>query len=74
MAKKSAAPSTNSLIFGGILTGFAAIALIGLICITLFGVGYYSIVIPFYNRDYTKNLPSSSTTLSLADQNFFSPN
>jgi len=40
----------------------------------LFGVAYYSIVIPFYNRDYTKNLPSSSTTLSLADQNFFSPN
>ena len=40
----------------------------------LFGVAYYSIVIPFYNRDYSKNLPSSSTTLSLVDQNFFSPN
>jgi hypothetical protein len=35
-----ASPSTNSLIFGGLLTGFAAIAVVGLICITLFGLGY----------------------------------
>lgn len=40
----------------------------------LFGVGYYSIIVPYYKRDYTQNLPSSSTTLSLADQNFFSSN
>jgi hypothetical protein len=52
MAKKRSVPSTNSLIFGGILTGFAAIALIGLICITLFGVGYYFIT--KYNKPGTK--------------------
>jgi hypothetical protein len=52
MAKK--APSTNSLIFGGILTGFAAVALGGLICITLFGLGYYLIV--KYNKPGTKLL------------------
>ena len=53
MAKsKSLNPSTNSLIFGGILTGFAAIAVVGLICITLFGLGYYLIV--KYNKPGTK--------------------
>jgi hypothetical protein len=49
---KSQLPSTNSLIFGGILTGFAAIAVIGLICITLFGVGYY--LLTKYNKPGTK--------------------
>ena len=44
--------STNSLIFGGIFAGFAAIAVIGLICITLFGLGYYLIVT--YNKPGTK--------------------
>ena len=44
--------STNSLIFGGILTGFAAIALVGLVCITLFGLGYYFIT--KYNKPGTK--------------------
>jgi len=53
MAKtKKSTPSTNSLIFGGILTGFAAIALIGFICITLFGVGYY--LLTKYNKPGTK--------------------
>jgi uncharacterized membrane protein (Fun14 family) len=51
---KSKSPSTNSLIFGGILTGFAAIAVVGLICITLFGLGYYLIV--KYNKPGTKLL------------------
>jgi hypothetical protein len=49
---KSILPSTNSLIFGGILTGFAAIAVVGLICITLFGLGYY--LITKYNKPGTK--------------------
>jgi hypothetical protein len=38
-------------IFGGILVGFAAIAVIGL-CIALFGLGYYLIV--KYNKPGTK--------------------
>jgi hypothetical protein len=50
----SASTTTNSLIFGGIFAGFAAIALIGLICITLFGIGYYLIV--KYNKPGTKLL------------------
>ena len=49
MAKKT---NYNSLIFGGILSGFAAIAVVGLICITLFGLGYYLIV--KYNKPGTK--------------------
>jgi hypothetical protein len=53
MAKKqSQSLSTNSLIFGGIFAGFAALAVIGLICITLFGLGYYLIVT--YNKPGTK--------------------
>jgi len=39
-------------IFGGVLVGFAAVAAIGLICITLFGIGYYLIV--KYNKPGTK--------------------
>ena len=54
MAKRSPKQSVNSLIFGGILTGFAAIAAVGLICITLFGVGYY--LITKYNKPGTKLL------------------
>jgi hypothetical protein len=54
MIKKSRSQSisTNSLIFGGMFAGFAAIAVIGLICITLFGLGYYLIVT--YNKPGTK--------------------
>jgi len=54
MVKKSQSQSvsTNSLIFGGLFAGFAAIAVIGLICITLFGLGYYLIVT--YNKPGTK--------------------
>lgn len=53
MAKKqSHSLSTNNLIFGGIIVGFGAIALIGLICVTLFGLGYYFIVT--YNKPGTK--------------------
>jgi hypothetical protein len=51
MAKK-VSPSLNSMIFGGILSGFAAIAVVGLICITLFGLGYY--LITKYNKPGTK--------------------
>jgi uncharacterized membrane protein (Fun14 family) len=49
MAKKE---STNKLIFGGIVAGFAAIAFVGFICIALFGLGYYLIV--KYNKPQTK--------------------
>ena len=49
MAKKT---SYNSIIFGGLLSGFAAIAVVGLICISLFGLGYYLIV--KYNKPGTK--------------------
>ncbi len=49
MAKKA---SFNSIIFGGVLSGFAAIAVVGLLCITLFGLGYY--FIKKYNKPGTK--------------------
>lgn len=49
MAKKA---SLNSMIFGGVLSGFAAIAVVGLLCITLFGLGYY--LITKYNKPGTK--------------------
>lgn len=56
MAKKSQSRNqsllTNNLIFGGFIAGFGAIALIGLICVTLFGLGYYFIVT--YNKPGTK--------------------
>jgi len=51
MAKK-VSPSLNSMIFGGVLSGFAAIAVVGLLCITLFGLGYY--LITKYNKPGTK--------------------
>lgn len=38
--------------FGGVLGGLAAMALVGLFCITLFGIGYYLIVT--YNKPGTK--------------------
>ena len=43
--------STTSLVFGGIFAGFAAVAVIGLICLTLFGIGYY--IIQKYNKPGT---------------------
>lgn len=43
--------STTSLVLGGIFTGFAAVAAIGLFCITLFGLGYY--LIQKYNKPGT---------------------
>ena len=48
---KSQSLSTN-VIFGGLLVGFAAIAAVGLVCIALFGLGYYLIV--KYNKPGTK--------------------
>jgi len=38
--------------FGGVLGGLAAMAMIGVFCVTLFGVGYYLIVT--YNKPGTK--------------------
>ena len=52
MSKKQIQSLSNSSIFRGILAGFGAIAFIGLICITLFGLGYYLIVT--YNKPGTK--------------------
>jgi hypothetical protein len=49
---KKVSPSINSMIFGGILSGFAAIAVVGLLCISLFGLGYY--LITKYNKPGTK--------------------
>jgi hypothetical protein len=43
--------STTSLVLGGIFAGFAAVAVIGLICLTLFGLGYY--IIQKYNKPGT---------------------
>jgi len=40
------------MVFSGVLGGFAAIAAIGLVCITLFGIGYYLIIT--YNKPGTK--------------------
>ena len=42
---------STSLLFGGIFAGFAAVAVIGLICLTLFGIGYY--IIQKYNKPGT---------------------
>ena len=49
---RSPSSSLNTSIFGGLLVGFAAVAAVGLICITLFGIGYYFIV--KYNKPGTK--------------------
>jgi hypothetical protein len=45
-------PSIFSLVFGGVLGGVAAMAAIGLFCVTLFAIGYYLIVT--YNKKDTK--------------------
>lgn len=58
MAKRKSIPSGPSVKdyatigFGAVLGSFAAIAAIGLVCITLFGIGYYLIVT--YNKPGTK--------------------
>ena len=56
--KKSIAPSPIKSFatagLGLVLGGFAAVALVGLLCITLFGIGYYLIVT--YNKPGTKLL------------------
>jgi hypothetical protein len=49
---KSAGPGIFGLVFSGVLGGFAAMATVGLICVTLFGIGYYLIVT--YNKPGTK--------------------
>ena len=49
---RSESSSIFTLVFGGVLGGFAAIAAIGLVCITLFAIGYYLIVT--YNKKDTK--------------------
>ena len=41
-----------SLVFGGVLGGIAAVAAIGLVCVSLFAIGYYLIV--HYNKPGTK--------------------
>jgi len=54
-SKTRSLSSTSNMytsIFGGLLVGFAAVAAVGLICITLFGIGYYLIV--KYNKPGTK--------------------
>ncbi len=45
-------PSIFAMVFGGVLGGLAAMAAIGLVCITLFAIGYYLIVT--YNKPGTK--------------------
>ena len=42
----------NNAIIWGIFVGFAAIAVVGLICITIFALGYY--LIKKYNKPGTK--------------------
>lgn len=37
----------------------------------IFGVAYYSIVSPYYNRDYSITPAGASSTISTAQQNFF---
>lgn len=44
--------SIFGLVFSGMLGGFAAMAVVGLACITLFAMGYYLIV--KYNKPGTK--------------------
>jgi hypothetical protein len=52
MPKQKIQSQSNSLIFKGVLAGFGAMAFLGLICATLFGVGYYLIVT--FNKKGTK--------------------
>ena len=54
MKGKSNSLSSNvfMVVFSGVLGGMASIALVGLICLTFFGLGYYLIVT--YNKKGTK--------------------
>jgi hypothetical protein len=54
MKGQSNSQSTNifALVFSGVLGGIASLALVGLICLTFFGLGYYLIVT--YNKKGTK--------------------
>jgi predicted lipid-binding transport protein (Tim44 family) len=48
----SAGPGFFGMVFAGVLGGMAAMALIGLICISLFALGFY--LIKAYNKPGTK--------------------
>jgi len=52
MAKSVSQPSIFRSVFEGVAGGFAVIILIGLICVILFGTGWYLIV--KYNKKGTK--------------------
>jgi heme/copper-type cytochrome/quinol oxidase subunit 2 len=52
MAKNVSQPSIFRAVFEGVAGGFAVIILIGLICVVLFGTGWYLIV--KYNKKGTK--------------------
>lgn len=51
-SRSVATPSIFTMVFGGVLGGLAAMAAIGLFCVTLFAIGYYLIVT--YNKKDTK--------------------
>ena len=51
-SRSVATPSIFAMVFGGVLGGMAAMAAIGLFCVTLFAIGYYLIVT--YNKKDTK--------------------
>jgi len=48
----SVQPSIFSMVFAGVLGGMAAVAAVGLVCVVLFGIGYWLIV--KYNKPGTK--------------------
>jgi hypothetical protein len=54
MKGQSNSQSTNifAVVFSGVLGGIASLALVALICLTFFGLGYYLIVT--YNKKGTK--------------------
>jgi hypothetical protein len=54
LSGSSAGTGFAGLVFSGVLGGFAAMAVIGMVCITLFAIGYYLIVT--YNKPGTKLL------------------
>ena len=49
---RSAEPSAFSFGFGGVLGGLAAMAVVGVVCVTLFAIGYY--LLTKYNKKGTK--------------------
>jgi hypothetical protein len=49
---RSPEPSAFSYGFGGVLGGLAAMAVVGVVCITLFAIGYY--LLTKYNKKGTK--------------------